>query len=65
MSNDDPKTCNCDNLLWVTIDDLFNVLKDLAEIVKSNIAVVKTLDNRISELEQRQNCLMIYTEKKL
>jgi len=55
MSNDDPKTCNCDNLLWVTIDDLFTGMKELGEVIKCNIDMIEKLTNRVSELEKRLN----------
>jgi hypothetical protein len=51
--DDYPKICNCDNLLWVTIDDLFTGLKELGEITKCNVAVIEKLVNRVSELEKR------------
>jgi hypothetical protein len=54
-SSDDPKIRNCDNLLWVTIDDLFMILKELGEITKCNVAVIEKLVNRVSELEKRLN----------
>jgi len=40
---DDPKICNCDNLLLATIDDLFTELRELKKITKTNATDIEKI----------------------